>query len=124
MVMVRRDGGYVMVMVKKNICYFILIENNNWKNTLFAKLYHFLHLVTHTLLSAIFCDLCIQARIEAQSKTLRVLLKLRRRGDLRIVTPASMVISVVAFLLPCMNLLKIIQNLCINCAHIVHARRK
>jgi len=120
MVMVRCDGGYAMVMVKKKyyMLFYPTIENNNWKNTLFAKLYHFLHLVTHTLLSAIFCDLCIQARIEARSKTLRVLLKLKRRGDLQIVTPASMVISVVAFLLPCMNLLKIIK-ICVLIAHIL-----
>lgn len=62
---------------------------------------------------ATFVD--IQARIEARSKTLRVLPRMRRRGDLRTATPASMVISIVAFPFSCMNLYvaKVVCKICI-----------
>lgn len=74
---------------------------------LFVKQFHFLHLITHNppFLQSFATFVDIQARIEARSKTLRVLPRMRRRGDLRTATPASTVISIVAFPFSCMNLM-------------------
>lgn len=58
----------------------------------FCKILSLPHSVSHAFLSAIFCDLCMQAKIEAQSKTLRVPPRMKRKGDPQTATPASTVI--------------------------------